>query len=237
MKKLALSIAALLGASAVFAAEPNLTLLKNGLNPQAEIQSVKPSVIPGFYEVQVSGQIVYLSEDGEKVISGDVYDLKKKVSYTEQAKTGLRKAALDTVKDEDKIIYKAKDEKYKVTVFTDISCPYCTKLHEEMTAFNDAGITVEYLAFPRAGIGSKPQKDMQNIWCAEDKTAAMNAAKTSHTIPSQSCEGSQVVEQFLLGQDIGVNATPTMIFSDGELQAGYIKPAELLPILQQKFPQ
>lgn len=236
MKNIFFSLTALCGATTLYAAEPNMELLKNSLNTGAQIQSVKPAVISGFYEVQINGQIVYLSEDGEKIISGDIYDLKKKISYTEQTKTGLRKAAIGTVKDEDKVIYKAKDEKYKVTVFTDITCGYCVKLHEHIADYNDAGITVEYLAFPRAGIGSQPQKDMQNIWCASDKTAALTKAKLSRKTPSKSCEGSQVVEQFLLGQDLGVNATPTMIFSDGELQAGYIKPDDLLSILQLKFP-
>ncbi len=236
MKKLALGVLALFAVSSVFAAEPNLDLLKSGLNPGAQIQQVKPSVIPGFYEVLVSGRIIYLSENGEIVISGDIYDLKKKVSYTEVAKSSLRKTALDGIKDEDKIIYKAKDEKYKVTVFTDISCPYCSKLHEEMNDFNDAGITVEYLAFPRGGVGSKSQKDMQSIWCADDKTAALTAAKISSKLPDESCEGNQVVEQFLLGKDMGISATPTMVFSDGALQAGYIKSDGLVKLLQEKFP-
>lgn len=235
MKKLILSVIAAFNIMSAFATEPNLELLKNGLNPGAQIQAVKPSVIPDFYEIQVNGQIIYLSKDGEIVINGDIYNLKKKVSHTEQAKNGLRKTALATIKNEDKVIFKAKDEKYKVAVFTDISCPYCTKLHDEMSALNEAGITIEYLAFPRAGIGSKPQKDMQSIWCAENKPAAMTAAKTTREIPTESCEGNQVMEQFLLGQDIGVNATPTLIFSDGELQAGYMKSADLLQILQRKF--
>lgn len=234
MKK-AILLTGLLAMSVATSADGvNTDWLKKSLNPMAKIKNVKESVIPGLYEVQINDQIVYLSADGEKVITGDIYDLKNKVSHTEKSKTHIRKAALATIKESDKIIYKAKDEKDKVIVFTDITCPYCVKLHEEIEAFNDAGITVEYLAFPRAGIGSQVQKNMQKIWCAEDKTLALTAAKMNKKLPSKSCAGEQTIEQFLLGQDIGINATPTIIFSDGEIQPGYATAKEISEYLTEK---
>lgn len=235
MKKILLSSLIALSATAVFADESvDLTLLKEMLSPTDTIKSTKPSIIPGLYEVQVNNQIIYLSADGEKVISGDIYDLKNKVSHTEIAGNQLRKEALAAVADADKIIYKAKDEKYKITVFTDISCPYCTKLHEHVPEFNDLGITVAYLAFPRAGIGSKSANIMQNIWCAENKTVALTEAKENNKFPKRSCGGKQVAQQFMLGQELGINATPTMVFADGEVQSGYSKPKDLLRYLQSK---
>ncbi len=225
----------LLGAFSLQAGEPDLTLLKASLPDDVIIKSVKPSVLAGLYEVQINSNVIYLSEDGEKVISGDLYDLKEQVSHTDKARNGLRKAALAQVKSEDKIIYKAKNEKYKITVFTDISCPYCTKLHEHMDDYNDKGITVEYLAYPRAGAGSKQQKNMQKIWCAEDKAAALTEAKINRKIPTEDCDGKQTLEQFALGDEIGINATPTIVFSDGEIQPGYMKPGPLLQTLQEKF--
>lgn len=216
------------------AAEPNLDLLRANLNTEVEIIAVKPSAIAGLYEVQLNSDIVYLSEDGEKIISGDLYDLRNGISHTDQAKNHLRQSVLATVKDSDKIIYKAKNEKYKVAVFTDISCPYCTKFHQHINEFNDLGITIEYLAFPRAGVGSKHQQAMQNIWCASNKTQALTDAKMKQKIPTQTCADNQVNEQFLLGQEIGINATPTVVFSDGELVPGYLKPANLLEILEDK---
>lgn len=235
MKKILLLITTFAHLGMVFAADTvNTDLLKKSLNPTAKIERVLPSVIPGLFEVQINEQIVYLSADGEKVITGDIYDLKTKISYTEQSKSHLRKSALASIKDSDKIIYKAKDEKHKIIVFTDITCPYCVKIHEEVEDFNEAGITVEYLAFPRAGIGSQAQKNMQKIWCAEDKALALTAAKMDKKLPKKSCEGKQTIDQFLLGQDIGVNATPTIIFSDGEVLPGYSTAKELAEYLKTK---
>lgn len=232
MKKTALLLA--LMTSAVSAAEVNLDLLKKSLNPTSEIKQVQPAPIKGLFEVQINNEIVYLTADGQYVISGDVYNLKTKTSLTDSRKNGLRTRQLSQVADKDKIIYKAKDEKYKVRVFTDITCPYCTKIHKEIADYNEAGITVEYLAFPRAGVGSKAQKDMQKIWCAENKTLALTNAKINGKLPKTSCDANQVTEQFLMGVELGVNATPTIILADGEVLPGYYPAKQLIDVLKQK---
>ncbi|WP_218110598.1 thioredoxin fold domain-containing protein [Ostreibacterium oceani] len=235
MKKQLIALSALLLVGLAHSEEkPNLDLLNSSLNPSAEIKSVTQSAIPGIYEVQINNQIVYLSEDGEKVITGDIYDLKQKFSHTEKTKNALRQQTVASIDDSDKIIYQAKEEKYRITVFTDITCPYCTQLHEQIAEFNDQGITVKYMAFPRAGAGSQAQKDMQKIWCADDKAQAMNEAKKNKQIPDATCDGNQVIEQFLLGQDIGINATPTTIFEDGELQPGFVPAEDMRKILDEK---
>ena len=203
------------------------------IDPTAKIKAVKPSAIPGLYEVQINNKIIYLSANGEKVISGDMYDLKNKVNLTEKSAKTLYKKALAAIPDKDKIIYKAKDEKYSIDVFTDITCGYCIKLHQSINDFNELGVTVKYVAFPRAGIDSKPAKDMQKIWCAKNKTIALDEAKENHKTPEQSCSGNQVAEQFLVGRDIGVYATPTIIFDDGEMLPGYITLKELLKITRK----
>lgn len=233
-KRLFTALVALSSVTAIANASVDLALLKERVGDAAEIKNIKPSVIDGLYEVEVGGQIIYLSADGEKVISGDIYDLKNKKSVTEEASNRLRKEMLAKVSDTDKIIYKAKNEKYKVTIFTDVSCPYCTKIHNEVPKFNELGITVEYLAFPRAGIGSRTAKQMQRVWCAENRTVALTNAKIKDEFPSKSCDGKQVEQQYKLGEDLGIRATPTMVLSDGEILPGYIKPDELAEYLGNK---
>lgn len=218
-----------------FAEDADLSVLKSTLQPGVEIQSVKPTPISGIYEVQIQGDILYLSQDGQYVLTGNLFNLSTQENLTAKAASVVNKAKLEKVADSDKIIYKAKDEKYKVTVFTDITCPYCTKLHQQMSNFNDAGITIEYLAFPRAGVGSEPAKTMQRIWCAENKTEAMTQAKLTDTYPTASCDAKTVENQFNLGRELGVNATPTLVFSDGEVSPGYMDAERLLAVLKEKF--
>ncbi|PIE45525.1 MAG: thiol:disulfide interchange protein [Gammaproteobacteria bacterium] len=210
----------------------DLSLFKNRL-PEVSIESVKPSAIEGLYEVQVGNRVVYLSADGQKVITGDLYDLKEEFSHTEKSEGKLRLDALEAIADKDKIIYKAKNEKYKIAIFTDISCPFCNRIHHHINAFNDAGITVEYLAFPRNGIHSAAGENMQKIWCSDDKTQALTAAKLKKQLPEKDCQGNQVAEQFALGQTLGINAAPAIILPDGRILPGYIELQQLQAILEE----
>ncbi len=232
MKKY-LTFIAIMVATTTFANDKiNLSLIKKFLSPSDTITNVKESVIPGLYEVVLNSRVLYVSADGEKVINGEIYDIKNKINYTEDSNKKLRKAAVDKIADNDKIIYKAKDEKYKVSIFTDISCGYCRKLHRQIADYNDKGITIEYLAFPREGKNSNTMKIMQNIWCSENKTTALTEAKINNQPPEKTCKGTQVAEQYLLGNNLGINGTPAIIFENGEMSPGYLSPEDLLQALK-----
>lgn len=236
MKKILLSILITALTSYSLAEGPDLKNLKSTLQPGIEIQSVKPSPVKGIYQVRIASDLLYLTEDGKFLFTGQMYDLVSKANLTEKASRVITQEALAAVPEKDKIIYKAPEEKYKISVFTDISCPYCTKLHQHMDDFNQAGITVEYLAFPRAGANSAAAKNMQRIWCAQNKTQAMNEAKNHKTYPEADCEGQQAKKQFELGRQLGISATPTLIFSDGQIKPGYVNRQQLLALLKEKFP-
>ena len=64
-----------------------------------------------------------------------------------------------------------------ITVFTDTSCGFCRKLHQEIDQILDAGIAVRYLLFPRAGLGSAAHKNLESVWCSDNPQEAMTVAK------------------------------------------------------------
>ena len=148
---------------------------------------------------------------------------------TEEALVGVRKEGLARFND-DVIEFKAKDEKYAITIFTDITCGYCRKLHNQIEEYNAMGITVRYLAFPRGGLGSKSHDDLVSIWCATDPQAAMTNAKAGGAVSAKECETS-VAEQFAFAQQVGISATPSIIMEDGTLEPGYRPPEQLLQLL------
>ena len=125
------------------------------------------------------------------------------------------------------IVYGPKDAKRHITVFTDIDCGYCRKLHNEMPELTAAGIQVRYLAYPRAGVGSKSHKKYVSVWCNSDQQTAMTDAKAGRDVPVASCE-NPVEESFELGRKVGVEGTPTIIFDDGTLTPGYLPSATLI---------
>ena len=150
---------------------------------------------------------------------------------TEQAMTSLRIEGVAQF-DEKAIEFKAKNERYVVNVFTDISCGYCQKLHNEIAQYNDLGITVRYLAFPRAGLGSQSYDELVAVWCAKDPKEALTVAKSGGHVTQSQCANS-VAEQYSLGQRIGVAGTPYIVLPDGSLIGGYQPAYQLIQSLKQ----
>lgn len=197
--------------------------------------SVAESQIAGLYQVMYGTEIVYLSADGQYFISGDLLNLKTRENLSEVAQRGVRKKIADDLATTP-VTFKAEDEKHVLRVFTDIDCGYCAKLHREMEDINAKGITVEYLAFPRAGIGSPSYDKIVSVWCSEDQQAAMTKSKARQSVPSKTCK-NPVKEQYELGQALGVNGTPALLTESGQLIPGYMPADRLLSLLEESKPK
>ncbi|SEQ31477.1 thiol:disulfide interchange protein DsbC [Amphritea atlantica] len=225
-------------ASADESKEAAIRAALSSLNSQVPIVAVADAQFPGLYEVTLaSGEKLYVNESGSHFIVGEVYKVQadgRLVNLTEEGKKAGRIEQLASIAPEDMIIFPAKGEtKAHMTVFTDTDCFYCRKLHKEMAQINAQGIEVRYLAFPRAGAGSKTQKVMDSIWCADkaDQAELFTQAKSGRTIPALSCDNSPVMSQYELGQKMGVTGTPALVLQDGTLVPGYMPAAQLAKML------
>jgi len=116
--------------------------------PAVKIDSVKPSEVKGLYEVIVGANIFYVSEDGKYLLQGRLVDVVARKDLTEEKLSGIRKQAIEKIGQENMIVFKPKISKYTVSVFTDIDCGYCRKLHSEIDQYLAQGITMQYLFFP-----------------------------------------------------------------------------------------
>jgi len=227
-----LSLTCAAAAFASDAVEQRISKSLQAINPQLKAQGVSKTPVPGLYEAIVGGQIYYFSEDGRYMVQGEMIDLTERESVTEPRRKEIRLNQLATVKDKDLLIYPAKGpRKHVVSVFTDIDCPYCRKLHEHMEEMNAKGIEVRYLLMPRTGIGSPSYVKAVNVWCAAKPNEAMTAAKRGQAVPEKDCP-NPVKQHMALAQEMGVNATPTIVTSNGSLMPGYLPPDELLARLQ-----
>lgn len=235
LKSMLLAAALLFAGSAIAQDSPEARVRSaiKALVPEAQIDQVEKSVLPGFYDVVMGGQVIYVSADGKYVVSGAVWDAAAKKNLTEARYAGIRKAALANVPADKRIVFPAKDAKYAVTVFTDIDCGYCRRLHHEIAQYNQRGITVEYLFFPRAGKGSEAWNKAVSVWCAADRNGAMTAAKNGESVPEKTDCSNPVEADYELGQKIGVSGTPAVIAADGTQLGGYLPPDQLLARLQQ----
>jgi len=198
-----------------------------------EPEDVKRSPIDGWYMLQKGSVIAYVTADGRHLLQGDLIDLETQVNLSELSRNGARRDLVATLGEEKAITFVPDEVKYKITVFTDVDCTYCRKLHSEINAYLDQGIEVHYVLYPRNGPASKTWKTSQEVWCADDRGAALTAAKQDRDFESQQCDASMLNEHYALGRDIGLSGTPAIVFEDGTLVGGYVAPAQLAARLQQ----
>lgn len=198
-----------------------------------EPEDVKVSPIDGWYMIQKGSVIAYVTADGRYLLQGDLIDLDSQVNLSELSRNDARHALVAAFGEENAISFVPEEVKYKVTVFTDVDCTYCRKLHSEIDAYLDQGIEVQYVLYPRNGPASKTWKTSQDVWCADDRAEALTAAKQGRNIESQQCDASMVNEHYALGRDIGLSGTPAIVFEDGTLVGGYVAPDQLIVRLQQ----
>lgn len=197
---------------------------------RAEPSSIQQSIIPNLYQVMYGTEVVYVSADGKYFLAGDLINMETRENLSEVAKRGIRNGML-TKQDNKPVVFKAKDEKHVLTVFTDIDCPYCAKLHREVPQLNEQGVTVKYLMFPRAGLKSDSFNKAVSMWCADDQQQAMTDAKARKPIPSKTCD-NPIAAQYKLGGEVGVTGTPALVTSSGKLIPGYVPADRLVKMLE-----
>ncbi len=190
-------------------------------------ENVKRSPIDGWYELQKGPIVAYVSADGRYLLQGDLIDLDKQVNLSERSRNGARRDLVSALTDDKAILFTPAEQKYSVTVFTDVDCTYCRKLHNEIDQYLAKGIQIRYLLYPRNGPGSRTWNTSEQVWCAKDRGVALTAAKRGEGFESESCDATMVSKHFALGRDVGLSGTPAIVLDDGTLVGGYVPPAQL----------
>jgi len=209
-------------------AKKNIAKLFEGVTAD----KISPSPVDGFYQVSVPPRLFYVSANGRYVIKGDLIDTVENKNISTVARNQAKKMAIDSVDEDSMIIFGDKSLKHTVTVFTDIDCGYCRKLHNEVKKYNDLGIRIRYLSYPRAGIGSGSFSKAEAVWCSKDRAKALTDAKNDVVVKSEKCK-SPVTQHYTLGQMMGISGTPALVLEDGTVVPGYIPAARLSEGLDQ----
>jgi thiol:disulfide interchange protein DsbC len=190
-------------------------------------EEIQPSPIPGLYEVRSGAEIGYVSVDGRYYLDGDIFDMGSKDNLTERSRQLGRLNLLSKISDGDAIVFAPKGPvRHTLTVFTDIDCTYCRRMHLEMAELNKLGIRVRYLMYPRSGPDTESWRKAEAVWCSADRRDALTRSKRGENIKAPRCE-TPVAEQYALGREIGIRGTPGIITDKGEYLAGYLPAAQL----------
>lgn len=203
----------------------------NGL----KVASIEASEIVGMYAVQFEqGPLVYASASGQFFIVGDLFTVGPAgyVNLAEKRRDGMRAEEMAAVDTDDMIIFPAEGEtRSHISVFTDVTCFYCQKLHREVPELNKRGVEVRYLAYPRAGVDSEGYRKLATAWCADNPPLILTRLKNGESVPDNVCKNTPIAAQYQLGQSLGVRGTPAIVTATGQMIPGYQSADELMATL------
>jgi thiol:disulfide interchange protein DsbC len=221
----------------VFAADPDeLQNVRDTVADKFDMiapEDVNPGPVDGWYTIQKGSIVAYISADGRYLMQGDLIDLDSQVNLTEAARNDSRRFLMSSVSDEQTIMFSPADVKYSITVFTDVDCTYCRRLHAQIDEYMAHGIEVRYLLYPRNGPTSRSWTTSEQVWCANDRASALTQAKLDKQFDTSQCDASAVQDHFVIGRDVGLSGTPAIVLDDGTLIAGYMPPDQLKARLDQ----
>lgn len=236
MKKIITMATACLFSFALTTANADEKTIKEAIEksmPTMKIDAIKASEVKGLYEISVGANVFYVSEDGKYLLEGHLIDIAARKDLTEGRQNDAHVAALKKLGTDKMITFKPKTSKHTVTVFTDIDCGYCRKLHSEIDSYLAEGITIQYIFFPRAGKNSESYKKAVSVWCADDRKAALTTAKKGQDLKEKTCD-NPIDEHMKLGGEFQVNGTPTIISERGIVYPGYLPAKQLAETLKSE---
>jgi thiol:disulfide interchange protein DsbC len=200
--------------------------------PDMKVDDVRQSPMKDIYEVVMGSDIAYVSADGRFLIAGDMYEIDSRTNLTEAGRQKSRVQALAKLDESEMIVFKPAKVKHTITVFTDVECGYCRKLHSEIAQLTERGVQVRYLAYPRAGPGTDDWRKMEAVWCSKDRKNAITEAKAGRDVKAQQCS-APIAKQFKLGEQLGVRGTPAIFTAGGDYIGGYLAPDQMVKELDR----
>jgi thiol:disulfide interchange protein DsbC len=197
-----------------------------------KVEDVRNSPVNGVFEITRGSDVSYVSSDGRYAIVGDMIDLDSDANLSENRRRGIRQRMLETVPESEMLVFSPKDPKYTITVFTDIDCGYCRRLHSQIAEYNRLGIRVRYMFFPRTGPDTDSWHKAEAVWCSSNRNEALTRAKNGEDIKSPKCPTDIVKRDYELGQKLAVEGTPAIFLQSGEMLPGYAPPGQLVKYLK-----
>ena len=203
--------------------------------PERNVVSVNATPLNGIYEVVMQGrQIVYTDTRTDFIFVGDMVDVKKRQSLTEQRMNELSKVDWKALPLDLAVKEVRGNGSRSLAVFSDPDCPFCKKLEQDSLAKLD-NVTIYTFLLPLTELHPDAARKSAQIWCATDRTAAWLDLMRHNKAPqgAASCD-TPLARIQTLAKTLGISGTPGLVFPSGKLVPGAISQAEIEKLLAGK---
>ena len=180
-------------------------------HPNLALENLATTEMRGVYSAVLDGQVVYLNEDAQHLIAGNMLRLSDQKSLTQELI--VKKNTIDWKKLPLKNAIKSVrgNGKRQLAIFSDPNCPYCKQLEVELKKLNDVTIYTFILPLKSQSVAASKQ-----VYCEQDPAYAWQQLIEKGIEPKtkKSCT-NPVNANLALAKELGIAGTPAIIFSNG----------------------
>ncbi len=196
----------------------NIETLKSNLNknyPNIQVTNIQTTEMTGLYSASLDNQIIYLDENAEHMFIGSMVRLKDQKNLTKDLVLKQNSVDWQQLPLQDAIKTVKGNGKRQLAIFSDPNCPYCKQLEAELDKLND--VTIYTFIYPL-----KPQSIAvsKQVWCEANPSYAWKNLLQKNVQPKAKTCANPIDRNLTLGRKLGVNGTPTLIFSNGLKMVG-----------------
>ena len=199
--------------------------------PNLNIDSIE-RINDSFFEILIGEQIFYISTDLEYLLAGNIINLDSGKNITQDRIRKHRLAILNTIEDKDTIVYSGKKIDHSLIIFTDTTCPYCQKLHNEINSLITNNVQVKYVLFSRNGPEDDAYQEMVSIWCSDNQKKSIKTAFNGNFVEQANCKNPLDKNQ-ALAYKLRVNGTPMIFTESGDVIPGYVPHRKIIELLEE----
>jgi thiol:disulfide interchange protein DsbC len=196
-----------------------------------KIDEVRPSPVPGIFEVRYAGtEIIYTDAKGEHILQGSLIETKSMTNLTEARIDKLTAVDFAALPIKDAVTYKQGSGARKLAVFVDPNCGYCKRFERDLVGLKD--VTIYTFIMPILGPDSNAKS--RDIWCSKEPAKAWRAWMVDNVQPPRvmgTCDSAALDRNVAFGHKHRVNGTPALFFEDGTRKPGALPGAEVEKLL------
>ncbi|MEQ1515160.1 MAG: DsbC family protein [Usitatibacteraceae bacterium] len=217
----ALTVSALNAAGAEDTPPIAATLAK--LYPATSFETIKPTPVPGVFEVVAGKNVMYVDATGRYFFFGHLFDMSNQQDLTPEVVRQTTRVDFSDLPLADAIKVVRGAGSRSLAIFSDPDCAYCRKLESELAKLTD----VTLYTFPFVLLNPDSAPRAVSVWCSPDPAKSWARLLAGGHTPAASECPNPIQRNIALAQHLGVTGTPTLINQYGRVLPGAASAAQI----------